>query len=240
MMRLDKFLVSMEVGSRSQVKTLVKKGLITVNGVVCKDPDSKIDENTDVVAYQGKNLSYTKYRYYMLHKPQGVVTATQDNQDKTVMDLLTDVRKKDLFPVGRLDKDTEGLLLITDDGALAHALLSPKKHVDKTYRVRCREVFTAEDAQKLEQGVDIGDDKPTLPAKVEILDERELLLTIHEGRYHQVKRMLQAVNNEVVYLKRETFGNLELDENLALGEYRELREDELIALKNITFVELYS
>ena len=232
MMRLDKFLVSMEMGSRSQVKTLVKKGLITVNGAVCKDADSKIDENTDVVAYQGENLSYVKYRYYMLHKPQGVVTATQDNQDKTVMDLLKDVRKKELFPVGRLDKDTEGLLLITDDGALAHALLSPKKHVDKTYRVRCRETFSAEDAQALEQGVDIGDDKPTLPAKVQILGEKELLLTIHEGRYHQVKRMLQAINNEVVYLKRETFGNLKLDENLALGEYRELNEEEVMSLKS--------
>ena len=232
MMRLDKFLVSMEIGSRSQVKTLVKKGLITVNGAVCKDADSKIDENTDVVAYQGENLSYVKHRYYMLHKPQGVVTATQDNQDKTVMDLLKDVRKKELFPVGRLDKDTEGLLLITDDGALAHALLSPKKHVDKIYRVRCRETFSAEDAQALEQGVDIGDDKPTLPAKVQILGEKELLLTIHEGRYHQVKRMLQAINNEVVYLKRETFGNLKLDENLALGEYRELNEEEVMSLKS--------
>ncbi len=231
MMRLDKFLVSMEIGSRSQVKALVKKGLITVNGAVCKDADSKIDENTDVVAYQSENLSYVKHRYYMLHKPQGVVTATQDDREKTVMDLLADVRKKDLFPVGRLDKDTEGLLLITDDGALAHALLSPKKHVDKTYLVRCMETFSAEDVKALEQGVDIGDDKPTLPAKVQILGERELLLTIHEGRYHQVKRMLQAVNNEVVYLKRETFGNLKLDEELALGEFRELSEEEVTMLK---------
>lgn len=231
MMRLDKFLTACEVGSRSQVKTLVKKGLVTVNDMVCKDAEQKIDENTDKIAYMGKLLQYTQYQYYILHKPQGVVTATEDNHDKTVMDLLGEVRKKDLFPVGRLDKDTEGLLLITNDGALAHALLSPKKHVDKTYRVRCREVFRTEDAAQLEQGVDIGDDKPTLPAKVEVLGERELLLTIHEGRFHQVKRMLQAVGNEVVYLKRESFGSLTLDENLKLGEYRELSTEEIAALQ---------
>lgn len=231
MMRLDKFLVSMEVGSRSQVKALVKKGLITVNDMVCKDAELKIDENSDKVAYMGKVLQYSKYQYYMLHKPQGVVTATQDNHDKTVMDLLGDVRGKDLFPVGRLDKDTEGLLLITNDGALAHDLLSPKKHVNKTYRVQCRESITAEDVLKLEQGVDIGDDKPTLPAKVELIGEKELLLTIHEGRFHQVKRMLHAVDNEVVYLKRETFGDLKLDESLKLGEYRELKEEEVMYLR---------
>ncbi len=231
MMRLDKFLVSMEVGSRSQVKTLVKKGLICVNDEVCKDVEQKIDENTDKITYMGQLLYYQEYQYYMLHKPQGVVTATEDRQDKTVMDLLEDVRKKDLFPVGRLDKDTEGLLLITNDGALAHSLLSPKKHVDKTYRVRCQDAVTVTDAQKLERGVDIGDDKPTLPAKVELLDEKELLLTIHEGRFHQVKRMLQAVGNEVVYLKREAFGGLKLDEKLKLGQYRELSAQEIEALK---------
>lgn len=231
MMRLDKFLVAMEVGSRSQVKNLVKKGLITVNGQVCKDSELKIDENTAQVTYNGTLLCYRQFRYYMLHKPQGVVTATEDKFEKTVMDLLQNVSKKELFPVGRLDKDTEGLLLITNDGALAHALLSPKKHVDKTYRVKCKEIFHKEDALKLEQGVEIGDDKPTLPAKVEIVGEKELLLTIHEGRFHQVKRMLQAVNNEVVYLKRETFGSLQLDMNLKLGEYRALTLEEVEALK---------
>lgn len=231
MMRLDKFLVSMEIGSRSQVKAFVKKGLVSVNGTVCKDPEQKIDENNDEITYMGKILQFEQYRYYMLHKPQGVVTATQDNFEKTVMDLLGDMRKKDLFPVGRLDKDTEGLLLITDDGALSHALLSPKKHVDKTYRVICKEKLSTEAALKLEQGVDIGDDKPTLPAKVEILGEKELLLTIHEGRFHQVKRMLAAVNNEVVYLKRETFGSLRLDAGLGLGEFRELSKQEVTELK---------
>ena len=227
MMRLDKFLVSLEIGSRSQVKALIKKGLITVNGTVCKDAEQKVDENTDNIAYQGEPLHYIKYQYYMLHKPQGVVTATQDAHDKTVMDLLGEVHGKDLFPVGRLDKDTEGLLLITNDGALAHNLLSPKKHVDKTYRLKCRDVVTAQDAIRLEQGVDIGDDKPTLPAKVRLLSERELLLTIHEGRFHQIKRMLQAIGNEVVYLKRETFGPLTLDENLEPGAFRELTDTEI-------------
>lgn len=233
MMRLDKFLVSLEIGSRSQVKAIVKKGQITVNHQVCRDAETKIDENNDQIAYMGEILNYTEYQYYMLHKPQGVVTATQDNHDRTVMDLLGQVPGKDLFPVGRLDKDTEGLLLITNDGALAHALLSPKKHVNKTYRVRCKEVLRQEDAFRLEQGVDIGDDKPTLPAKVELLSDRELLLTIHEGRFHQVKRMLQAVGNEVIYLKRETFGSLMLDEELELGEYRKLTSEEIAALKGI-------
>lgn len=235
MMRLDKFLVSMEVGSRSQVKALVKKGLITVNDSVCKDAEAKIEETRDKVSYQGKLLNYTEYYYYMLHKPQGVVTATVDNHDRTVMELLGDACRKDLFPVGRLDKDTEGLLLITNDGALAHALLSPKKHVDKTYRVRCKFPFSEEAAQRLTQGVDIGDDKPTLPAKVALLTEKELLLTIQEGRFHQVKRMLQAVDNEVVYLKRESFGSLHLDDSLALGKFRALTQEEIEGLQQDKF-----
>ena len=232
MMRLDKFLVTMELGSRSQVKQFIKKGQITVNGLVCKDAELKINEAEDQVTYMGELLNYTEYLYYMLNKPQGVVTATEDNHEKTVMDLLGNIRKKDLFPVGRLDKDTEGLLLITNDGALAHSLLSPKKHVDKTYRVRCQKVMTAEAARELEQGVIIGDEKLTLPAKVELLGECELLLTIHEGRFHQVKRMLQAVDNEVIYLKRESFGALQLDASLELGEFRALTELEIAALRN--------
>ncbi len=230
-MRLDKFLVSMEMGSRSQVKAFIKKGLVTVNDEVCKDAEQKIDENTDKITYMGRLLSYEKFRYYILHKPQGVVTATQDNLDKTVMDLLDLERKKDLFPVGRLDKDTEGLLLITNDGDLAHTLLSPKKHVDKTYFVKCRETVTASDAMHLELGVDIGDEKPTMPAKVQIINEKEIRLTIQEGRFHQVKRMLQAVGNEVLYLRRETFGSLCLEETLKPGMYRALTETEINELK---------
>ena len=227
MMRLDKFMTEMEIGSRSQVKTYIKKGLVQVNGNVCKDTDYKLNENVDKVCYLGEELKYQKYQYFMLNKPQGVVTATKDMVDKTVMDLLTDVRKKDLSPVGRLDKDTEGLLLITNDGALAHTLLSPKKHVDKVYRVQLKAPISNEDILALEFGVDIGDEEITRPAKVQKLQEQEILLTIHEGRFHQVKRMLQAVGNEVVFLKREAFGNLKLDTNLKVGEFRELTKEEI-------------
>lgn len=231
MMRLDKFLVAMEIGSRSQVKALIKKGVVTIDGMICKDADYKFDENKSVVVCMGQTLRYEAYEYYMLHKPQGVVTATQDNHDKTVMDLLTDVRKKELFPVGRLDKDTEGLLLITNDGALAHTLLSPKKHVDKTYYVMLRDEINMQSIKQLETGVDIGEDKYTLPAKIEVVDNHNIFLTIQEGKFHQVKRMLQAVNNEVIYLKRVTFGSLKLDEGLEPGEFRPLTDEEIRSLR---------
>lgn len=231
MMRLDKFMVACEAGSRSQAKNFIKKGLVTIDGVVCKDAEHKLDENSCVVTCCGKTLSYQTYVYYMLHKPQGVVTATQDNHDKTVMDLLTDIPKKDLFPVGRLDKDTEGLLLITNDGALAHTLLSPKKHVDKTYLVGLRNPIEEDAITRLEQGVDIGEEKLTLPAKVKVIDPLHIELTIHEGKFHQVKRMLQAVSNEVTYLKRISFGSLSLDAALEPEAYRELTEEEICILK---------
>ena len=232
MMRLDKYLVSMQVGSRSEVKDFCKKGFITVNGVISKQSDTKIDENKDEISYKGQILSYEKFRYYMLHKPAGVVTATKDNHEKTVLDLLSGVNTKDLSPAGRLDKDTEGLLLITNDGELIHNLLSPKKHVDKTYYIKAREALTETDLQALEQGVDIGDGTLTLPARAYLTGEKELLLIIHEGKFHQVKRMLQAVNNEVLYLKRMSFGSLKLDDSLAPGEFRPLTEQEILDLKN--------
>ena len=222
----------MEIGTRSQVKELVKKGMVSVNGEVIKKADYKFDESNAKVCVKDKEVSYQKFYYYMLHKPAGVVSATVDNYDKTVLDILKDAPGKDLFPVGRLDKDTEGLLLITNDGELSHNLLSPKKHVDKTYFVETREVITKEMADALEKGVDIGEDKPTMPAKVEILNDRNMKLTIKEGKFHQVKRMLKAVENEVVYLKRLSMGSLSLDEKLALGEYRSLTDEELEDLKN--------
>lgn len=234
MMRLDKFLVSMEIGSRSQVKDYIKKGFVKVNGQKVKSGDQKIDEENDEIDYNGQKLCYTKYVYYMLHKPAGVVTATQDNHDKTVMDLLEpSVRKKDLFPVGRLDKDTEGLLLITNDGELAHKLLSPKRHVDKTYLAELALPICEQAIMDLEEGVDIGEEKPTLPAKVEKVSEKSIRLTIHEGKFHQVKRMLKAVENEVVYLKRLTFGSLILEETLDAGKYRSLSECEILELRNL-------
>ena len=232
MMRLDKFLVTMEICSRSQAKDIVKQGLITINGQPCKKADIKINEETDIVAYKGQVIAYNEFYYYMLHKPQGVVTATQDNHDKTVMELLNaDIRRKDLFPVGRLDKDTEGLLLITNDGDLAHMLLSPKRHVDKTYQVHLAEPITEDALVQLTQGVDIGEDQLTLPAKAVKIEEKVIHLTIQEGKFHQVKRMLKAVDNEVVYLKRLTFGSLILDKDLPCGEYRPLTEDEINGLR---------
>ena len=203
--RLDKFLCELGIGTRSEVKTLLRKGLVTVNGSVVKGPEVKIDPEQDVITYQGEILKYQEFYYYMLHKPAGVITATEDREQKTVMQLLGEEFRRDLFPVGRLDKDTEGLLLITNDGELSHALLSPKKHVPKTYLVRVPERLNPGQIEALEQGVDIGDDKATMPAKVEEVDAEHILLTIHEGRFHQVKRMLAAVGSLLLYLKLMTF-----------------------------------
>lgn len=221
----------MEIGTRSQVKEMIKKGQVSVNNEVIKKADYKFDENSAKVCVKEKEISYQKFYYYMLNKPAGVVSATTDNHDKTVLDLLKDAPGKDLFPVGRLDKDTEGLLLITNDGVLSHNLLSPKKHVDKTYLVKTAETVTLDMIHALEQGVDIGEEKITLPAKVKLLEEKEIELTIMEGKFHQVKRMLKAVGNEVVYLKRLSMGSLILDEALNLGEYRILTEKEVDDLK---------
>ena len=231
MIRLDKFLCEMEIGTRSQVKDIVKKGMVSVDGEVIKKADYKFDETAAKVCVNGKELSYQKFYYYMLNKPQGVVSATTDNHDKTVLDLLKDAPGKDLFPVGRLDKDTEGLLLITNDGELSHNLLSPKKHVDKTYLVETKELVTEEMILKLEQGVDIGEEKLTLPAKVKQLEDKKIELTITEGKFHQVKRMLKAIDNGVIYLKRLSMGSLKLDKKLPLGEYRSLTEGEILGLK---------
>ena len=230
-MRLDKFLCELNIGSRSQVKDYIRKGLVTVNGIIAKKPEQKIAEETDSVAFRGENLSYTHFVYYMMNKPKGVVSATKDNTAQTVTDLLNTDRKN-IFPVGRLDKDTEGLLLLTNDGELAHNMLSPGKHVPKTYLVTIREKLSAEDIRQLTEGVDIGDEKPTASAKVEVLDDTHIHLTISEGRFHQVKRMLKAVNNEVLELKRVAFGALKLDETLAPGEYRELKNTEIARIRD--------
>lgn len=230
-MRLDKFLCDTAGLTRTEAKNAVKKGQIAVNGQVQKAADFKVKETTDTVTFQGKPLSYAAFHYYMLHKPAGMITATEDKKESTVMDILREEKVKNLFPVGRLDKDTEGLLLVTDDGELAHNLLSPKKHVDKEYLVKVRDSISEEDCRKLSEGVDIGDEKPTAPAKVERVAEKEILLTIREGRFHQVKRMLQAVGNEVLYLKRLSMGSLRLPEDLEKGAYRPLSEEELYKIK---------
>lgn len=233
-LRLDKLLAAVGAGTRSEVKNLVRKGQVTVNGEICKKADRKIDADSDCVTVNGREVSYSKYEYHLLHKPSGCVSATKDNVHQTVMDYIVSDRKGELFPVGRLDIDTEGLLLITNDGELAHQLLSPGRHVQKTYYARISGKVTQEDADAFAQGVDIGEEKPTLPASLRILtsgETSEIELTICEGKFHQVKRMFQAVGKEVIYLKRISMGTLALEETLPAGESRRLTQTEIEKLK---------
>lgn len=227
----------MGAGTRSEVKKLVRAGRVTINGAVAEKPEQKVDPETDTVCLDGEALLYVAYEYYLFHKPAGCVSATEDKIHKTVMDYLTDTLRDDLFPVGRLDIDTEGLLLITNDGALAHELLSPAHHVKKTYYARVAGRVTEEDTRLFQQGVDIGEEKLTKPAELVILtsgEESEIELTITEGKFHQVKRMFQAVGKEVVYLKRLSMGPLTLPETLLPGEYRALTQEELMLLQKET------
>lgn len=233
MIRLDKYLADMGIGTRQEVKKYIRQGRIAVDGETVKKPELKVDEGGQRVTFDGEEVGYVAYEYYMLHKPSGVVSATEDARDKTVLDLIDSKKRKDLFPVGRLDKDTEGLLLITNDGELAHRLLSPKKHVDKCYYAKVAGKVGTEDVETFAEGVNIGTNEKeewTRPAKLEILksgDISEIRLTIQEGKFHQVKRMFQAVGKEVVYLKRECMGTLALDETLKCGQYRPLTEEEI-------------
>lgn len=226
-MRLDKFLSAAGLGSRTDVKKIIKRGRISVNGKIADRPEQGIDENNDAVCLDGEKISFKANHYYMLYKQDGVVSSTREGSSVTVIDLLAEENVKNLSPVGRLDKDTTGLLILTDDGALIHNLLSPKKHVEKEYEVSLRDEIFDEVLHRLENGLDIGDDKPTLPAKAVRTGEKEIHLILHEGRFHQVKRMLKAVGNEVTALKRIRMGGLVLDETLQPGEYRELTEEEL-------------
>lgn len=237
-MRLDKFLSETGCGSRKEVKKLLKQGIITVNDQVVKDAKSQVDEETDRIAYDGELLHYQKYFYYMLHKPQGVISATEDKYDETVIDLLSDEDfREDLFPVGRLDKDTEGLLILTNDGQLAHRLLSPKKHVDKEYLARIAGIVTEEDIASFAAGLTLKSGEAVKPGELMIdavdeqAEESAIRLVIQEGKFHQVKRMFEAVDKQVVYLKRLRMGELYLDEQLELGEYRPLTEAELAKLE---------
>lgn len=231
-MRLDKFLGSCGLGTRKQIKEFIKNGMVTVDSVIATKPEQAVDPAVNEILFSGESLTenYKEFRYYLLNKPQGVVSATRDNHDTTVLDLIDEGFDKNLAPVGRLDKDTEGLLIITNDGKLSHRLLSPKKHVEKEYEVHTKNPLSEADIKKLEEGVDIGDDKPTLPAKA-FIEGDTLHLIIHEGRFHQVKRMLEAVGNEVVFLKRIRMGKLLLDPDLEPGQYRELTDEELKSLK---------
>lgn len=231
--RLDKYLADMGVGTRKGVKQYIRKGEITVNGVCSQAPECKVDPDTDEVCVRGQTIAYEAFAYFMFHKPAGCVSAVKD-RDKTVLDFFKAEAAKGLFPVGRLDKDTEGLLLITNDGVLAHELLSPRKQVPKVYYAKIEGVVTKEDVIKFKEGLEIGEKKPILPAKLMVLKEgavSEVLVELQEGKYHQVKRMFQAVGKQVQYLKRISMGTLTLDDTLQPGAYRPLTATELETLK---------
>lgn len=230
-MRVDKLLSNVGVASRAELKKYCKQGLISVNGKVINNPGVQVDVENDEIIFDGEKVTYKEFIYLMLNKPDGYISATFDKRDPIVLDLID---KEDLvfepFPVGRLDKDTEGLLVLTNDGQLAHRVLSPKKHVPKTYYAKIEGVVTEDDIKAFAKGVTLDDGYETMPAELVILksDEiSEIELTIHEGKFHQVKRMFESVDKKVIYLKRLSMGKLQLDKNLALGEYRELTDEEI-------------
>jgi 16S rRNA pseudouridine516 synthase len=235
-MRIDKMLANLGYGSRKEVKGLLKKGGVKINGEIVKDAKEHINPNQDVVSINGQEVIYKEFIYLMMNKPGGVISATEDNRDETVIDLLEmEDQVYEPFPVGRLDKDTEGLLLITNDGQLSHRLLSPKKHVPKTYFAVIEGEVTEADILAFRKGVTLDDGYETKPGELVILKSglmSDIELTITEGKFHQVKRMFQAVGKRVVYLKRISMGSLKLDETLELGEYRELTDEELEELMN--------
>lgn len=228
--RLDKYLCDMGIGSRKEVKTYCKKGRVSVNGNVTTSSDLKVNIDDDMVLFDNKKIEFVEYEYYMLNKPMGVVSATVDNTCKTVVDLIGSARKKDLFPVGRLDKDTVGLLLITDNGELAHELLSPDRHVPKTYYVKVQGELKEEYIKMCRDGIKLDNDFTTRPSELKIISCGEISeaeLTICEGKFHQVKRMMSALGCNVIYLKRISMGSLVLDEHLKEGEYRKLADKEI-------------
>ncbi|GAA0752609.1 pseudouridine synthase [Clostridium sartagoforme] len=236
MERLDKVLSNLGYGTRKEIKQVAKKGLIKVNGEIVKDNGMQVDPEVDRISINGEEIFYRKYIYLMMNKPDGVISATFDNRDETVIDLLEiehQVFKP--FPIGRLDKDTVGLLLLTNDGELNHRLISPKWKVDKIYYAKIDKLVTDSDIKKFESGITLDDGYICKEAKLEIIkaseEGSEVMLTIQEGKFHQVKRMFEAVDKKVTYLKRVEFGTLKLDEDLEEGEYRELTDEEVATLK---------
>lgn len=234
-MRLDKLLSNMGYGSRKEVKKLLKMKAVSIDGVVAKDVSLHVDPDKQSVTVLGERVIYQEYIYLMMNKPAGVISATEDLYDQTVIDLLDPVHAHfNPFPVGRLDKDTEGFLLITNDGVLAHNLLSPKKHVPKVYYARVDGRVVNEDIEQFRQGVILDDGYHTKPGKLTIINSGEISeieLEISEGKFHQVKRMFEAVGKKVIYLKRLSMGNLLLDNSLKLGEYRELTAEEIESIR---------
>lgn len=235
--RLDKIISNLGFGSRKEIKTLARKGFIEVDGIVVKDSGMNVDPDKSVIKINGEQVFYREYIYLIMNKPAGVISATHDNKDETVIDLLeVDHQAFDPFPVGRLDKDTVGLLLLTNDGELNHRLIAPKWKVDKIYYAKIDKKVTEKDIEAFKKGITLDDGYVCKEAHLEILNATdegsEINLTIQEGKFHQVKRMFEAVGKEVVYLKRIEFGGLTLDEDLEEGEYRELTEEELAQLKS--------
>lgn len=231
MERLDKLLAGTGKWSRREVKALVRQGLVRVDGRLAASAEDKLDPAATVVTVAGETISLCRFTYVMLHKPAGVLTATEDRKQPTVLDLLPpELRRIGLAPVGRLDKDTEGLLLLTNDGELAHRLLSPKYHVDKRYLARVDGELSAADTEAFARGMTLGDGLECLPAGLEVLPDRVCIVTLREGKFHQVKRMLAARGAPVLYLKRLSMGPLTLDDSLAAGAYRLLRAEEILAL----------
>lgn len=234
MERLDKLLAGTGKWSRREVKALVRQGLVRVDGRLAASAEDKLDPAAAIITVAGETISLCRFTYVMLHKPAGVLTATEDRKQPTVLDLLPpELRRIGLAPVGRLDKDTEGLLLLTNDGALAHRLLSPKYHVDKRYLARVDGELSAADAEAFARGMTLGDGLECLPAGLEVLPDRVCVVTLREGKFHQVKRMLAARGAPVLYLKRLSMGPLTLDDSLAAGAYRLLRAEEISALYRV-------
>ncbi|MBF2357916.1 rRNA pseudouridine synthase [Listeria welshimeri] len=232
-MRLDKLLSHTGFGSRKEVKPLLKSGAVVVNGTIQKYSKMQVNPDKDEITVHGTPVVYQEFVYFMLHKPQNVVSATEDSVSETVIDLLAqEDTLTNPFPVGRLDKDTEGLLIITNDGTLAHNLLSPKKHIDKTYYAKIDGEVLLEDVKAFAEGIALDDGYICKPARLEIINPNEIKVTIQEGKFHQVKRMFAARGKTVSYLKRISMGQLQLDESLELGEYRPLTETELAILQN--------
>lgn len=234
MERLDKLLASTGKWSRREVKALVRQGLVRVDGRLAASAEDKLDPAAAIITVAGETVALHRFTYVMLHKPAGVLTATEDRKQPTVLDLLPpELRRIGLAPVGRLDKDTEGLLLLTNDGELAHRLLSPKYHVDKRYLARVDGELSAADAEAFARGMTLGDGLECLPAGLEVLPDRVCVVTLREGKFHQVKRMLAARGAPVLYLKRLSMGPLTLDDSLAAGAYRLLRAEEISALYRV-------
>jgi 16S rRNA pseudouridine516 synthase len=231
LIRIDKYLCDNAGLSRSEAKKAVLSSKVTINNIPVKRCEAKLLEGNDTVTLNGDPIIYEKYSYYMLNKPSGYVSANSDSREKTVIELFSSEKKKNLACVGRLDKDTTGLLLVTNDGELIHKLISPRKNVFKDYLVTIVKPLTVEDIKALEEGVDINDPTLTKPAKVRVIDDNNIILSIAEGRFHQVKRMLIAVGNAVVKLKRISEGSLKLDDSLSEGQYRKLTPDEIDMLK---------